>query len=261
MEDKSKNTIIYFLILIILILSIIICVMVIKKDSSTTSLDNTKIEEKDANKESNKQENKEDEETAEEEEDETPEINTYEVTKEEKQHNGCAVCDEEGDICCGTGPEVTTDILTIDVKDKNFVTDSLEMASGYYKYTVKYTRNNYDGKVIVDGKTIFNTSLIVEKVFVLDNGMIGIEYYDDMNQASLKNRVYFDNKLNKINSFEGLKQNQYVLDKGFEYTEFSNECINNEYREYKVYRAVIEDNSIETKMIKKDKENNCAGMA
>ena len=258
MEDKSKNIIIYFLLLIILVLSVIIGIMVIKKDADQKVLDNTKIGEKNTDKEPNKEESKEAEEN--EEKEEKPENNTYEVTKKENQHNGCAVCDADGGICCGTGPETTADILIIDVKDEDFVTDSLDMISGTYQYTVKYTRKNNDGKVIVNGKTIFNTSLIVEKVFVLDNGMIGIEYYDDMNQASLKNRVYFDNKLNKINSFEGLKQNQYVLDKGFEYTEFSNECINNEYREYKVYRAVIEDNSIETKMIKKDKENNCAGM-
>ena len=140
MEDKSKNIIIYFLLLIILVLSVIIGIMAIKKDADQRVLDNTKIGEKNTEKEPNKEESKEAEEN--EEKEEKPENNTYEVTKKENQHNGCAVCDADGGICCGTGPETTADILIIDVKDKelgDFFIDTRLTAFDNGKFTGKYS--------------------------------------------------------------------------------------------------------------------------
>jgi uncharacterized membrane protein len=48
----------------------------------------------------------------------------------------------------------------------------------------------------------------------------------------------------------------------YEFVEVGDICINNEYKELKYYKAIINEDSfkIETKYIRTEKEYNCAGM-
>ena len=259
MKEKNMNGIIVFLVLIIGILLGVIGMITIQKYDGKEEKQQTKIEEKEERKEEIK-------------EDEKEVINSVENDPEEIEeeiHSGCGICSVSGDACCGAGPEVTYDILRINIEKQdlegintnNFSIEPFELRNDNYKYEVKYTKKGNDEKVIVDNKTLYNEPYTVEAVFLLDNGMVGIQYYDKTDQALLRKRDYFDTKLNKIETIEGIKSEVYLLSKKYEYTIMGNDCINNEYHELKIYKAEIGNNSVSKSLVRTEKEDGCAGMS
>ena len=92
--------------------------------------------------------------------------------------------------------------------------------------------------------------------------MVIIEYFNDEDQARLKTRDYYTNDLKAIKSINGISYNNDILSMEYEFVEVGDICINNEYKELKYYKAIINEDSfkIDTKYIRTEKEYNCAGM-
>ena len=214
--------------------------------------------------------NKADNDTKQEEKKEEKNDDSKEYTKEEqkenvdektKNHVKCVVCDEEGNLCCPTdGGKESNYYLDLKDIDKDASPEPYDLNGSDYKYKVEYTLKNGEAKVKINNKLIYDDHYKVDYIFVLDNGVLGIEYHDETDQALLRKRIYYDKNFNTLKKVEGIKSNVDLFATEYEFVEPSRVCIDNKYREIKTYKALISSNSVRVEFVKTEKEESCAGM-
>lgn len=260
MESEKKTNKVLLVIVFILLFAVgFLAGQLVSRDNLKKE---EKIEEKESIEEKEKVEEKEEtkEETKEEE-------YTEEENKENGEHTKCGLCSEAGEFCCGAGPGVTYDDMHIDLKDnaetfKNFKSEVFDLHNDNYSYKVQFIKNNTAEKVIVNNETIYDktSGFNVEDIFLLDNGMIGIQYYNPDDQDLHRRRDYFDKKLNLVKTIDGINsKDKDLFAKEFKYSQIDR-CVNNEYKEIKVYKASIKDGKVDTEYTGIIKEDGCAGM-
>ena len=186
-----------------------------------------------------------------------------EKVTEKKKHEGCAVCDETGGICCPTDPDKTHERNYLEVPDSDdtYKTE-IKLYNGDYEYNIKVTNGGGTFKIEANGKVILEKAYVLDNVFVMDNGMLGVEYHWDLDQALRKQRTYFDKNLKLVKTIEGIKDVDLFATE-YEYTVNGNVCLKDngeEYNELKLYKAVIGSDSIETELVKTEKIPGCAGI-
>ena len=178
-----------------------------------------------------------------------------------KGHNGCAICDEGGNFCCPVGEDIKTyDYINLENMRADVTSKVQVIQNGDYKYQVKYTLEDGEAKVEVNGRSMYDDHYALDYIFVLDNGVLGVEYYDEINQARLKTRIYYTTDLQSIRKVEGVKENVSLFAKEYEVTERGNVCIDNKYVELRTNKVTIGNNSVRVENIKTDKEENCANL-
>ena len=246
-EKKSKNGLLVVL-LVILVVACVGCGIYIGKNMHGNNA------KKDAD---TKQEEKKDETKKEEEIKDKDDI--YAIKTD--GHKGCGVCDENGNLCCPIGDDITSfDFLHVEGMGTDVTSEVKELKSGDYKYQVRYITKNGETKVEVNGRSMYNDHYDLDYIFVLDNGILGVEYYDGINQANLKTRIYYTTDLQSIRKVEGVKDNVSLFAKEYEVIERGNVCIDNKYVELRTNKVTIGSNSVRVENIKTDKEENCAGL-
>ena len=178
-----------------------------------------------------------------------------------KGHNGCSICDEDGNFCCQVGEDIKTyDYINLENMRADVTSKVQVIQNGDYKYQVKYTFEDGEAKVEVNGRSMYDDHYALDYIFVLDNGVLGVEYYDEINQARLKTRIYYTTDLQSIRKVEGIKENVSLFAKEYEVTERGNVCIDNKYVELRTNKVTIGNNSVRVDNIKTDKEENCANL-
>lgn len=251
-ESKKNNYTLILIIFFVFVIGIGVGYIVAKKDILKTIKDNSIEEKVEKDKKTKEQDDKVKNDTVKEDEEKTQDdVEVEEETNESKNENIIlkqninsivSQCNKQGKENCET---------------------SFELSNGNEVHQFNFRKEGNRQTLVVNDKSLFNKyDTNITNVGLLDNGMVIIEYFNDEDQARLKTRDYYTNDLKAIKSINGISYNNDILSMEYEFVEVGDICINNEYKELKYYKAIINEDSfkIETKYIRTEKEYNCAGM-
>ena len=248
-ETKSKKT--------ILIIAIVLVVLLIGIGAGYFLLKGKKLD----NNETEIKENKNSEIKEEKNEEPTEEksTKTYEVKEDNNPHSSCELCVQDGGICCNTDG-VAADYLKVSA-DSDLTTSEVSIKRLDNEHRVKFSKTGERETILIDDVNVFTEHSTVDNVFILDNGMMGIEYHDDSNQNNKKKRNYYNKNNQLYMSIEGIDPSVDLFAKKFDYIVKGKQCIDNSYREDKVYTLYILDDTMESTYVKTIKTNNCDDMS
>lgn len=265
-ETKKKSPVVGIVIVVIIaVLCVGLGIYVGKTyvGKSETTDKEQKTSEKDSNKEAEKEKEKEKVPDGCVVCDETGGIccGTKDPENTPKIPDGCVVCDETGGLCCGTTGPVDTKERKVDLLSEARGKDEYNTKFDLQGKSFEYIKKDDNHIVKVNDKELFNKyGYNVTGVGLLGNGMVVIEYYFDLDQVMARIREYYDTNLNLVKKMSGISSKYDILSMEFEYAELSDECINDEYRLVKIYKATIKDKTIDTSLVREEKQENCAGM-